>query len=63
MKNCTLAVDGDTLTVTINLKERNGLSSSGKTVIVATTEGNVAIPGFEHIKLGVNAYTAPPAKK
>ncbi len=57
MKNCDMKVDGDKLTITINLKERLGKSASGKSTIVATTEGNVSVPGFEDIKLGVNCYT------
>lgn len=57
MKNCEMSVSGDQLTIKINLKERLGKSASGKSTIVATTEGNVSVPGFEDIKLGVNCYT------
>jgi hypothetical protein len=57
MKNVSLAVSGDVLTITVNLKERLGKSASGKTEIVATTAGNQPVPGFEHIVLGVNCYT------
>jgi len=41
--------------ITIDLTKRGGLSSSGKSVIVATTSGNVPIPGT-NIVLGLNAY-------
>ena len=29
---------------------------SGKTIIIATTEGNVSIPGAEDKKIGLNVY-------
>lgn len=48
-------VDGDTLTLTIDLSKRLGPSASGKTTIVATTSGNQAIPGTP-VVLGLNAY-------
>ena len=57
MKNCDVRVEGDKLVVTIDLTKRFGLSSSGKTTIVSTTEGPIGVPGHEHIKLGVNVYT------
>jgi hypothetical protein len=46
--------DGKAL-ITIDLSHRGGLSSSGKSVIVATTSGNITIPGTE-VVLGLNAY-------
>jgi hypothetical protein len=33
-----------------------GPSSSGKTIIIATTEGNVTIDGHEEAKVGLNVY-------
>jgi len=32
------------------------LKKSGKTTIIATTEGNMPLPGHEGIKLGLNLY-------
>jgi hypothetical protein len=46
--------------ITIDLNERGGLSSSGKSIIVATTEGNKSIPGTNVI-IGINCYV--PNKK
>ena len=66
MKNVTTKVEGTKLTITIDLAQRNGPSASGKTNIVATTEGNVSVDGFPEIKLGLNCYTpvaAAPAAK
>lgn len=40
-----------------------GPSSSGKTIIIATTEGNVPIPGREEIKVGLNVYKKPERQK
>lgn len=41
--------------LTIDLTHRGSTSSSGKSVIVATTSGNVNIPGTD-VTLGLNAY-------
>lgn len=58
MKNVNLNVTPDgILTIQVNLKERHGRSASGKTEIVATSEGNQSLPGFPEIKLGLNLYT------
>ena len=57
MKNIEMQVNGDILTVKIDLSQRFGKSSSGKNEIIASTEGNQAIPGRDEIKLGVNVYT------
>lgn len=55
MKNVDLKVDGSTLTITVDLSREFGPSSSGKTIIIASTEGNVTIPGREE-KVGLNVY-------
>lgn len=56
MKNVIMTVAGDVLTITIDLKQSFGASASGKTTIVASTAGNVSVPGHDGIKIGVNAY-------
>lgn len=56
MKNVELSVTGNVLTITVDLSKEFGPSSSGKTKIIATTEGNVSIPGREE-KLGLTIYT------
>jgi hypothetical protein len=53
--NISIEVKGDKAIITIDLSHRAGLSSSGKSVIVASTGGNVPIPGTNVI-LGLNAY-------
>ncbi len=56
MKNIDMQVQGDILTVRIDLKKEFGPSASGKTTIIATTEGNVSVPEHESIKIGINIY-------
>ena len=55
MKNVEMSVDGNILTIKVDLSKEYGPSSSGKTIIVASTEGNVCIPDREE-KLGLNVY-------
>jgi hypothetical protein len=43
------------LTITVDLTKEFGPSSSGKTIIIASTEGNVAVPEREE-KVGLNVY-------
>lgn len=56
MKNVEMKVDGDILTITVDLSREFGPSSSGKTIIIASTEGNVSVPGIEDKKVGLNVY-------
>ena len=56
MKNIEMRVEGDTLTIVVDLKQEFGLSSSGKSITVASTEGNVSVPEREEIKIGLNIY-------
>ena len=57
MKNIEMTTEGNILTITVDLSQRFGKSSSGKSIIVASTEGNKSIPGKEEIKIGLNVYT------
>ncbi len=54
-----MQVDGQILTIKVDLTQEFGPSSSGKTTIVASTEGNVDVPGSE-VKVGVNCYKPRP---
>lgn len=53
-----MKVEGPLLTITVDLTKRLGRSASGKTVGIATTRGNVTIPGLDdpNIKVGLNIY-------
>ena len=55
MKNVELSVKGNTLTITVDLTKEFGPSSSGKTVIIASTEGNLPLPGRNEV-VGLNVY-------
>lgn len=56
MKNVEMKVEGDILTIKIDLTKEFGPSSSGKTIIIGSTEGNVAVPEKEDVKIGLNVY-------
>jgi hypothetical protein len=55
MKNVEMTVEGTMLTIKVDLSKEFGPSSSGKTIIIASTEGNVTIPNREE-KIGLNVY-------
>ena len=55
MKNVEMTVEDTILTITVDLTKEFGASSSGKSIIIATTEGNVSLPDREE-KIGLNIY-------
>ncbi len=55
MKNVEMAVQGNILTIKVDLTKEFGPSSSGKTIIIASTEGNISIPDRNE-KIGLNVY-------
>jgi hypothetical protein len=63
MENVKFERKGSLLTITVDLAHRGELSSTGKTQRVASTEGNVPCPDDPSIKIGLNVYAPPPAKK
>lgn len=58
MHNVSFQVEDHHLIITVDLDQELGESSSGKSIIIATTGGNVplAVPGHDEIKLGLNVY-------
>ncbi len=56
MKNVEMSVEGEILTIKVDLSKEFTPSASGKTIIIASTEGNVTIPGHENSKVGLNVY-------
>ena len=56
MKNVEMKVEGSILTIKVDLTKDFGPSSSGKTIIIASTEGNIAVPEKEEVKIGLNIY-------
>lgn len=59
MKNVEMTVEGNILTMKVDLSKEFGPSSSGKTIIIASTEGNVSVPEREE-KVGLNVYRKKP---
>lgn len=55
MKNVEMTVEGTTLRITVDLTKEFGPSASGKTIIIASTEGNVTVPNRPE-KVGLNVY-------
>ena len=56
MKNVEMSVDGNTLIIKVDLSKEFGPSSSGKTIIIASTEGNQSVPEKDGVKVGLNVY-------
>ncbi len=56
MVNIHESITGHTLTLTIQLDVEGRPSSTGKSMILASTEGNQSVPGFPSIKYGLNVY-------
>jgi len=60
MKNIEMKLEGDILTIKVDVTKEFGPSASGKTIIIASTEGNISIPEKEEIKIGLNVYKKKP---
>ena len=55
MKNVDISVNNDTLIIKVDLTQSFGPSSSGKTIIIASTEGNYPLPDRTEV-VGLNVY-------
>jgi hypothetical protein len=55
-KNVTMRMEGKKLIIEIEMDQDFGPSKSGKTRIIASTEGNISAPGDEDVKIGLNVY-------
>lgn len=60
-KNVEMKVEGKKLHLVIDLDAKGTPSSTGKTEVFASTQGNIEIPGYPGFKVGVNCFK-PPAK-
>ena len=54
-----MKLDGNILTITVDISKEFGKSASGKSIIISSTEGNASIPDKEDIKIGLNIYRKP----
>lgn len=57
MKNVEITVKGNELTIKVDLSKKFGKSSSGKSEIIASTEGNSKVPGKDNMFIGLNVYS------
>ena len=53
MTNTTISTKDNILTITVDLSKEFGPSKSGKTIIVASTNGNESVG---EVKVGLNVY-------
>lgn len=57
MTNVEIKRSGEILSIVVDMSKRFGPSKSGKTTIVASTNGNVSAPGTDgKVKIGLNVY-------
>ena len=56
MDNIEMKVDGNVLTIKVDLSKDFGKSSTGKSTIIATSKGNQTIEGTDDVKIGLNIY-------
>lgn len=54
-RNVTVELSGDILTIRCDTSAASVESKSGKSEVVGSTNGNVAVPGTD-LKLGLNLY-------
>jgi hypothetical protein len=58
MLNITQSVKGNVLTITVDLSKRFGPSGSGKSITIASTQGNQKLDGaYQNVSFGLNVYT------
>ncbi len=62
MENVKFTRNGSKLTIEVDLDYRVQPSSTGKTLRVASTEGNVHCPDSSEIKVGLNIVAPVPKK-
>ena len=56
MDNVKMTANGDKLIIEIDLSKDFGRSKSGKTLVLASTRGNVSVPDRPEVKIGINCY-------
>jgi hypothetical protein len=54
--NLTCKVEGSIVTLTFDASKDFGPSSTGKSLKVASTDGNLDVPGVPGLKIGLNAF-------
>ena len=54
--NITITRNGNIVNIAIDVSKSYGPSASGKTIIIASSEGNASLPGDSNKKLGLNIF-------
>ena len=62
MFNITTKVANKKLTIEIDLSVEPQPSNSGKRLLLASSEGNAAVPGTDGLELGLNLMQKPKGK-
>ena len=57
MRNVDMKIEGTKLIITVDLAVPGEMSSSGKSMVIGSTEGNVSVPDKPEVKIGLNVYT------
>lgn len=57
MLNIDYSITGNELTIKVDLSKNFGPSKSGKTIIIASSKGNIDVGNG--VKLGLNLYKKP----
>lgn len=57
MVNCKMERKGNVLTITVDLSKKGTPSSTGKSVVIASTQGNQPVEGDGGFIVGLNVYT------
>jgi len=58
VQNIKTEVKGNELIIRVDLSARLGPSSTGKTIIVASSAGNANVTGHPGVKFGLNVFAA-----
>jgi len=57
MVNIEMKIEGNILTIKVDLSKTAGPSASGKSIIIASTKGNQPLPEpHSDVKVGLNVY-------
>jgi hypothetical protein len=56
MFNIKQELKGDILILTIDLSKPGHVSKSGKSIVIASSEGNISADGAPDVKIGLNVY-------